>query len=449
MSALAAIVLNAGNIVHGSDRSRDQGALPDKFSAFERAGMILHPQDGSGVTPDIDALVVSSAVEASIPDVKKAHDLGLPIIKRAELLAELFNAAPQSVSIAGTSGKSTITGMLATILDHVGWAPTVMNGGMMRNFSEAEGALANMRSGAGKVFVAETDESDGSIALYSPSVAVLSNIALDHKGMEELNTLFGNYLAKANQAIVVNRDDVRVMALVKDKAASVLDFSLQEKGAKLYAHSLEPQAFGIRFVLGFENQEYRVHLKVPGRHNVANALAALGAAHALGIDMDLSCAALEAFKGIGRRMELIGTTNDITVLDDFGHNPDKISASLQTLKAFNGRLLVMFQPHGFGPLKMMGREIAEAFTAYLGPEDVLYMPEAYYAGGTVDRSVTAQDVIKWVQEKGVRAHWFAHRTEILPELLKEAKSGDRIVVMGARDDTLTEFAQFILSGIPG
>ena len=164
----------------------------------------------------------------------------------------------------------------------------------------------------------------------------------------------------------------------------------------------------------------------------------------MGIDMPQAISALEKFQGIHRRLETIGTKNGITVIDDFGHNPDKIAATLSTLKAFDGRLIVMFQPHGFGPLKLMGKEMVEVFERYLSHEDILLMPEAYYAGGTVDRSVTAQHLINDLKEKNIHAHWFEKRDQIPAFIQANAKKGDRVVIMGARDDTLHTFAQDIL-----
>ena len=194
-------------------------------------------------------------------------------------------------------------------------------------------------------------------------------------------------------------------------------------------------------------QTAAVHLKVPGEHNVMNALAAIAAASAAGIPLKESAKALQAFSGIHRRLEVIGTLNNITVIDDFAHNPDKISASLKTLKEFDGRLVVMFQPHGFGPLKLMGKEIIDAFAEHFDKNDVILMPEVYYSGGTADRSVTSKDIIKSMTGKKLNAHWFEDRDKILPFIKSEAKAGDRIVVMGARDDTLHTFARDIMKAV--
>lgn len=430
MSALALICQKNGVYVSGSDRAYDQGRSKDKFKSLAAQGVHIHPQDGFGITKDLTALVVSSAVEDSIPDVAAAKALNIPIIKRAALLASLFNDAKIGISIAGTSGKSTVTGMVAHVLEQLNLDPTVMNGAHIKTMG------SNMRVGSGP-FVTETDESDGSIALYKPAVAVVNNIALDHKSIEELEQLFGEFIGRATKAIVLNFDDSRLKSLATKANVPVFGYTLKD------AKNLQMQVDGSIFEVWGET----IHLKLPGAHNISNALACLNVCKALDIEIPKALRALETFTGIKRRMDIVGTKSGITVIDDFGHNPDKIAATLTTLKAFDGRLIIMFQPHGFGPLKLMGKHIAETFADHLGKDDILLMPEAYYAGGTADRSVTAKHVIGWAKEQGVNAQWFEKRTAILPKILDNAQNNDRIVIMGARDDTLSDFAAKILESL--
>src|ERR1700733_9844140 len=198
MTPLALIVKARGGVVEGSDRALDQGRKGARFDFLRGRGVALHPQDGSGVNRPGQILVMSGAVEESIPDVKSARRLGLTIMTRAELLAELFNAAEVRIGVAGTSGKSTTTGMIGWILDRAGRDPTIMNGAEMKTYMTADALFASARVGLGDAFVSEVDESDGSIALFSPTVAVVNNIALDHKSMEELRTLFADFTRKAH-----------------------------------------------------------------------------------------------------------------------------------------------------------------------------------------------------------------------------------------------------------
>jgi UDP-N-acetylmuramate--alanine ligase len=418
--------------VEGSDRALDQGRTPAKFDALRAGGIKLHPQDGSGVRDASQTLVASAAVEADVPDVAAALRVGAPRLTRAELLARLFNDAPERVGVAGTSGKSSVTGMIAAILQAAGRDPTVMNGAEMKSFG------ASALTGGGAVFVSEVDESDGSIALYRPTVAVVNNVALDHKTMEELRTLFADFVRDA-PAAVLNLDNAETAALAAEHPGAIT-YSLSDPAARLRAEAIEPGPDAIAFTV----QGRRVRVRAPGLHNVSNALAAIGAATALGLTLDEAASGLETFAGIKRRMEVTGTASGITVIDDFAHNPDKITATLSTLHAFPGRLLLMFQPHGYGPLRLFGREFTEVFAERMGADDVLLMPEPVYYGGTVDRSVGSQAVVDGIAARGRLAEALPDRAACGDRLLELARPGDRIVVMGARDDTLSQFAAELL-----
>ena len=448
MLPLAMIVQARGNRIEGSDRSRDQGRTPEKFAWLEAHGVTLHPQDGSGVTRFSQTVVATGAIEATVPDIGAAHRVGARIVTRPELLSQLFNAAPVSIGVAGTSGKSTITGMIAWILHRAGRAPTVMNGAVMKNFADADHPFASALIGGPDLFVSEVDESDGSIAHYDPTVAVVSNISLDHKSMEELRDLFGGFTGRATTA-VLNLDNPETQALAQSLPANrVVTFALGEESATLNAHDLDPLPAGIRFTLTeLGGGPLPVVLNVPGAHNVANALAALGAVRAVGVPLADAVAALESFAGIRRRMEVVGTANGVTVIDDFAHNPDKIAATLKTLHAFEGRLLILFQPHGFGPLRLMQQEFIDGFAGLMRTDDVLLMPEPVYFGGTTDRSVGSEDIAAGIRAANRHAEALQTREACGDRLIDLARPGDRIVVMGARDDTLSVFAAALLDRI--
>ena len=449
MLPLAMIVQARGAAIEGSDRSLDQGRTPEKFDWLRDHGVILHPQDGSGIRAD-QIVVATGAVEATVPDIGAAKRLGATIVTRPELLSRIFNAARTSIGVAGTSGKSTITGMIAWILSQAGREPTVMNGAVMRNFADADHPFASALVGGADLFVAEVDESDGSIARYDPTVAVVSNISLDHKSMEELRDLFGGFTGRARTA-VLNLDNVETAALAQTlvddgRAEAVLTFALGHEAADLAAHDLKPLPAGMTFDLTERSSGARmaVTLNVPGAHNVANALAALAAVRALDVPLADAVASLQTFAGIRRRMEVVGTANGVTIIDDFAHNPDKIAASVKTLHAFDGRLLILFQPHGFGPLKLMRREFIDTFAGLLKPDDVLLMPEPVYYGGTTDRSVGSEDIAAGVRAAGRNAEALRDRAACGDRIVALARPGDRIVVMGARDDTLSTFAAELL-----
>src|SRR5436305_4909932 len=215
MTPLALIVQAKGGRVEGSDRALDQGRNIERFDFLRSRGVLLHPQDCSGIRRASQILVTSAAVEETIPDVQAARRIGATVTTRAKLLAELFNAAPLSVGVAGTSGKSTTVGMIGWILHRAGKSPTIMNGADMKNFVAADTPFASARIGDGMAFVSEVDESDGSIAFFAPRVAVVNNISLDHKPLDELRSLFRHFAAGAEK-VGLNLDNADTAALLPE-----------------------------------------------------------------------------------------------------------------------------------------------------------------------------------------------------------------------------------------
>lgn len=446
MMPLAMILAGQGATVAGSDRSLDSGRLPAKFDALRSLGIDLFPQDGSGITSPDQVVIASAAVEDSVPDMVQAASLGCARMTRAELNAKLFNAAPLSIGVAGTSGKSTVTGMIAWILHSLDRDPMVMNGAVMKNFVRPEAPFASALVGGGDLYVSEVDESDGSIALYTPQVAVLNNVSLDHKSLEELRALFGEFAGKARTTIV-NIGDAESAALARALDPARTRTFAVESDADLSARNLTPEPFAISFDLTMDGTTRRIRLSVPGAHNVANALAAIGACIAAGLDADAVYDAIQGFTGLRRRFELVGEANGVAVIDDFGHNPDKIGATLDTLHAFPGRILALFQPHGYGPLKVMRSELVAMFADKLAPGDQLVLPDPVYQGGTVAREVTSADIIADIAATGRDARHIPDRAAAAAHLAAVAQPGDRIVIMGARDDTLSLLAQSVLDDL--
>ena len=452
MLPLATILKGLGAEVAGSDRSFDQGRTAEKFAWLEREGFTLHPQDGSGITSPEQILVASAAVEDSVPEVRRAREMGCLKVSRAELNAHLFNRAHLSLAVAGTSGKSTVTAMLGWIMHQAGRDPTIMNGAVMKNFAQPHAPFAGARVGKGGVFVSEVDESDGSIALYRPDVAVLLNVSLDHKSLEELRALFRDYL-EAGRIAVANLDDEEASTLA-NSARRVLTFGVNSPIAAIGIEpgtiSEEPTAISALLVDRRDDRGHALSIAMPGRHNLANALAAVAAASAAGVAVHQATVALASFTGLARRFDVVGTSaSGITVIDDFAHNPDKARATLATLKAQPGRVIAFLQPHGFGPLRQMGDELARTFARELGPDDVVILSDPVYFGGTVDRSEGSERIIRLIREASdldpPRAEHIAAREECGDYIVELARPGDRIAIMGARDDTLSEFARSILA----
>jgi UDP-N-acetylmuramate--alanine ligase len=445
MLPLAIILKGLGHYVQGSDRSRDQGRTPEKFTWIESQGIELFPQDGSGIDQALDALVISTAVEDSIPDVAAAKKLGVNIRKRADILAEYFNAAKTRIAIAGTSGKTTVTGMVGFLLKEAGFDPIVMNGGIFRNYSD-DNPYATALVGKGDVFVTEADESDGSIALYSPDIALVHNITLDHKPLPELKALFGDFLAKAKTPIV-NIADEHIAEVLAGRTDTVT-YSVDGGGGDIRVSNISYKPFGVDALVSLQNGENAlIALQVPGIHNLSNALAALSIGIAMGVPLNKGAGILSRFTGIKRRMELVGEKSGIAVLDDFAHNPDKLAASLSALRKFSGRLQIFFQPHGYGFLKLVREELVQTFASHLMSEDKVYFVEPLYLGGTVDRSIGSFQIVSDLCALKVDATLCEDRDDVKRQILAQAQPGDRIIVMGARDDTLSMFASDLLESI--
>lgn len=448
MLPLAQILQGRGAQVAGSDRSRDQGRTPEKFAALERDGFVLHPQDGSGIVSAEQVVVASAAVEDSVPEIARATELGCLRLTRAQLNSILFNTSGAGIAVAGTSGKSTVTGMLGWILHVAGREPTIMNGAVMKNFVTPERPVASAVAGGHSLYVSEVDESDGSIALYRPAVGVLLNVSLDHMGMDELRALFARYLARSRIA-VVNADDAEALALLRH-AKQAMTFGIDEARAQIgivQGSIAEGPAQQAALVIDrHDGSQHPLRLPVPGRHNLSNALAAIAGAAAAGVPVAMAVAALADYQGLARRFDIVGASpSGVTVIDDFGHNPEKCAATLRTLKAHRGRVLAFFQPHGYGPLRQMGAELAETLARELGPDDRVILCDPVYFGGTTDRSVGSERIVERIAAAGGHAEHIATRSGAGDRLVEIARPGDRIVIMGARDDTLSAFAADVLA----
>jgi UDP-N-acetylmuramate--alanine ligase len=437
MSPLAQVLRHRGEAVRGSDRSFDRGENAPIRRALYDQGIAVHPQDGSGV-PGSGEVVVSSAVEPDNPDVKVALSLDLPIRKRADVLADLFNAS-DGIAVGGTSGKTTVTGMVGHILVSAGRNPTVINGGIMLN-AAGPPFLGNAICGRPSLTVIEADESDGTIALYRPAVAVVTNITLDHKPLEELRTIFGRFAESAARSVVLNLDCPESIGLAVPEAVT---FAIDRQEAAFSARDVRTLPDGSSFIIC----DVPFRLRVPGRHNVANATAAVAACAQFGVPVAEAASALAGFEGIQRRLQILGHSAGTTVIDDFAHNPDKVRATLATLKESEGRVIVVFQPTGFGPTRFLKDGLITAFSDGLGPDDLLLMPEIYYAGGTAVKDISSSFITDAVARRGVPAEFIPTRKDIAGRLVQIAERGDRIVVMGARDNTLTDFGRQLLDAL--
>jgi UDP-N-acetylmuramate--alanine ligase len=450
LSALAWSLKVAGHDVYGSDRSYDQGLFPDKYQSIKDMGVMLLPQDGAMIARgEIDVVVASSAVEEKIPDIAAALKTGTKIQKRAELLAQLLNNKAKSVAIAGTSGKSTVTAITGFLARACDLDPTIINGAVMPDFDKAHddacSPFGNARCAASDVFIAEACESDGSVVLYEPSISLVHNITLDHKPIAELIPLF-QQLVDQTKTTIVNCDDAHVMALDYSKA-NMVGYSLDDHAdARFQAKNIMLNANGAQFDLIVGGDAYEVHSPLLGRHNIQNLVAAFAIMDELGADVFDCIKAISGFSGVRSRLELVGKVAGVTVLDDYAHNPDKIDAALSCVTQHAGRVLVYYQPHGFTPTKLMKQGYIEAFIKNLRAQDKLFLQDIYYAGGTVDRDITSQDLADGIKASALGSvSVFADRAALVDAMLAEADAGDHILIMGARDDSIRYIAPEIFA----
>ncbi len=440
MSSLAQVLKLQGHQVQGSDRNFDLGRDAHNRAALEKLGIKLFKQDGSGITPDLDFVCASTAVEDSIADIKAAKEKNIPIKTRPELLQEVFHGYKYGVAVGGTSGKTTTTAMIGYILDKAGKKPCMINGGLLKDYENA-GGIPNIIFNDGDICVIEADESNGSINLYNPYVSVINNISADHKSLEELVELFQALADRTKQAVIVN-DDYDLCRQIKAK--QLVTFSIKNSAADFYADNIRAVAGGTVYRLN--GADYTRNLI--GAFNVANALAAIAVCHQFGVEPQQAATLLQNFHGTKRRLEVIGVKKGITVIDDFAHNPDKVRASVSALRQYAGRLIIMFQPHGFGPMRSLGKEIMAEFVANTGPDDILIMPEIFFVGGTVTKDISSADLINHAKALGKKEAYFVETKEDAAALiLSRVKSGDRVVIMGARDNSLTDLCHNILERI--
>ncbi len=437
MSALAQITKSQGHFVGGSDRRNDKKQTPEVFHKLESQGIRLSPQDGTGVDKEIDFIVISSAVEKDNPDLIIAMQQNIQIISRSDLLGSLFNNR-HGIAIGGSNGKTTVCAMTSWILDQAGHDPTVVGGGYAINFI-TDKLLGNSRPGHSETVVIEADESDGSLIKYKPKVSVITNISRDHKTVEELGELFSSFAENTSDTVIINE---RFFPSIKinDSTTKVIKFG-ESNGSDISASEIVCNPFGSRFKA--KNIDFEIN--IPGLYNVYNALAAIAVAQTEGVSDEVIKKAIKTFKGTRRRMEIVGEANGVKVVDDYAHNPKKIQAAIDTVRLISERLIVVFQPHGFGPTEFMKDELISAFAGKLLPTDTLLMPEIYYAGGTAEKRISSNDIIKELKSRGVNAVFVPQRDDIVTEVKQRAIPHDSVLVMGARDDSLTDLCYAILN----
>lgn len=430
MSGIAELLANVGYDVRGSDV---RGS--DTTARLAGLGVRVHEGHDAAHVADADVVVYSSAVRADNPELVHARAHRIPVIPRAEMLAELMRLRI-GIAVAGAHGKTSTTSMIALVLRHAGLDPTAIIGGRLSAFG------SNARLGRGDYMVAEADESDRSFLKLSPAIAVLTNIDREH--MEAYGTyreLQDAFVEFANKVpfygvIVMCADDVELAAVRGRFSRRVVDFGLGSRTADVRATDVVLEGFGSRTTVegrratGAEREPLGVlHLKVPGRHSVQNALAAVAVGLELDIPFETVAAALAEFTGAERRFQVLGTAGEVTVVDDYGHHPTEIAAVIDAARAARpARILVAFQPHRYSRT----RDLLDEFAAVLALPDELVLTDIYAAGEDALPGVTSEVLAARIDARRVRpAHRVGAVGEVTPLMTTLVRPGDLVITLGA------------------
>jgi len=441
MSALAQLARAKGETVTGSDRYFDLGQLPDRRAQLEAQGIGLFKQDGSGVHPGVERLVVSTAIEQGNADLAKAREIGLSPLHRSELLASLFHECKRGIAVTGSFGKTTITGMIGWALHSAGYHPMVVNGGIMRNF-ETEAQIGNAVAGDGGIACIEADESDGTCVNYRSSIGVITGLARDHKELEDLHRIYSIFAGNTREALVLSAQ--ASASLFGVPGPRRITFGLREGDVRARRVHFGPRD------TSFSVGAVRFRMRQIGAYSVFNALAAVAVLRELGLSDARIEAGLRTFEGIGRHMELIGRVRGVRIFDDFAHNPSKVEAAIEAVRRAGARrVLAVFQSHGFGPARFMRRELVEVLARVMGRADRVFLLPIYYVGGNAVMDISAADVAAEAAARGAPAEAVPDRPTLIARLKEAAGANDTILVMGARDDTLTRLCRDIAEALTG
>lgn len=436
MSGIARIMLAHGFTVSGCDAKDSTGLeLLARLGAQVSLG---HSESHIDELSAGDVLVVSTAINKENPELKAAQDRGVNVIHRAHALAILISPY-RSIAIAGTHGKTTTTSMVTVALQHLGADPSFSIGGAI------SAAGVNGHKGSGKEFVVEADESDGSFLIYHPWGAVITNIELDHvdhfKDIESINKIFDDFVSTiqpggflvacvdspgVNELLArVNRTDITIRTYGESGEYSLSHISLQRDAS--YARIIKG---GV--VVG------ELELRIPGRHNLDNALASIATCIELGYDPQGILNGLATFTGARRRFEVRGSVNNIRVIDDYGHHPTEIAVTIKAARQFapSGKIIVIFQPHRYSRTSVFAQEFAEA----LSLADEVYCVEIYAASEAPIPGVTTETITQ--KDKSGKIRYLPNMLEVAEKVAHSAKSGDLIILLGAGD--VNTLAPYIL-----
>ncbi len=423
MSGIAEVLLNLGYKVSGSDLRKSD--ITERLAGL--GGEIFYGHSRENVA-GADVVVISSAVKDDNPEVQEARENLVPVIPRAEMLAELMRMK-YGIAIAGTHGKTTTTSMVATLLGHAGIDPTIVIGGRLNSLG------SNARLGQGKFLVAEADESDGSFLKLSPTIAVVTNIDADHldfySGIDEIKDTFVEFINKVPfyGLAVLCLDNDNVADIIPRVNKRFITYGLSAQ-ADIRACDVKLEGFTTTFTTQYRGERLgEISFNMPGAHNVLNALAAIGVALELGVSFGVIQEGFRDFGGVGRRFQVKGEVCDIMVVDDYGHHPAEIRATLAAGKSgWDRRLVVLFQPHRYTRTKELYDDFVKAFH----DAEVLVLTDIYPAGEEPIEGITAEALARSIKQHGQKdVIHIADRDEVVDHLLEVLQPGDIFLTLGA------------------
>lgn len=439
MSAIAQYLSGIGKKVSGSDRYFLPEVKNETREKLEAEGIRCFLQDGSGLGEKTGLVVVSTAIEDTVYEVKKARELNIPILKRSEVLA-MIAESKKTIAVGGTSGKSTTSAMIFDILQHAGLAPSIISGAGLTSIIR-EGKIGNAKVGEGAWLVIEADESDGSIVQYHPEIGLLLNIEKDHQEIEELLEIFTAFRNNTKETFITNQSNKLAAGISRNCSD---DFATEISDCARYqVTNFEQKGYQI----SFKANGVAVKINALGRHNMENALAAIAVVNRLGVSIETAAEALADYEGIYRRHQIIGEKNGVVLIDDYAHNPAKCAASILACQPVGKKLIAWFQPHGFKPTRFLKDDFIEEISAVLRPEDQIWMSEIFYAGGTADKNISAKDLVMGIKDKGKNANFVEDRKDLISTIKGELTEGTVLLLMGARDPSLERFAYDVFEAL--
>ena len=433
VSAVACFMSDRGHKVVGSDRSFDSSPGNPLNTILKSKGIAIVPQNGDAIDRSFDFVVFSTAVEHEMPEFTKATSLRIPIKTRPEYLSELSSEF-KTIAVAGTSGKSTAAGMLAFLMDRLGLKPNFIGGGRVKQF-KTETHPGNSLANDSSILVIETCESDGTIVRYKPEHLILLNLQLDHNAIDATSEMFKTVMHNTKGMIVINADDQRLQQIT---SKGTITFSI-DSPSRYRATDISYNPFSTDFSV--DNIHFT--LSLPGKYNLYNALSCIAILSEMGIPLSNIASRLHDFQGIERRFDIHLSNGKYLVIDDYAHNPHKISSLMQAIKNIRKGICYIFQPHGYGPTRMMKNEYIDAFAENLDDSDHLILLPIFYAGGTARKDISSHDLADGIRYKGKSVEGVEERETVLKMLHK----WDTYVVFGARDETLSDFARRIAENL--